>query len=417
MKTWERRVEEAKRKHRPKLADWGRDGFGREGSASYALWQALSAEPSDPPVGGVPRVDGRRLTAEQFVEKFEAQGKPCVLSGVQSESRALYSFAKLRRAYGSRLFKVGEDDEGYKVKLKLKYFLKYLAANTDDSPLYVFDATFDDDEVSKSILEGYQVPHVFLDDLFSLVGERRRPPYRWFLVGPARSGTCVHTDPLGTSAWNTIIRGRKRWVLFPPSTPKRVAKALDVLLPGEDDEAVNYFITLLPRLRQRLDHNSMIEFTQYAGETVFVPGGWWHAVLNMEDTIAVTQNFCSRTNFEEVWAQTRGGRKKMASSWLKRLHRHYPHLAEVAEAANTKDSFVMYAKNNVGRGGATTAEDVSETPRLPHKHASKAKMEKKENKRGLEETTHHSSSSSKTTTESNTTTSGESKSKKGRRNV
>jgi histone arginine demethylase JMJD6 len=172
----------------------------------------------------------------------------------------------------------------------MKYFMKYLRYNQDDSPLYVFDGSFDDDAVSKSLLQDFHVPSYFPDDLFSLVGEKRRPPYRWFLVGPARSGSCVHIDPLGTSAWNTLLHGRKRWVLFPPGTPKAIAKGLDVIRKGEDDEAVNYFVDILPRIHKTYgDHTRIIEFTQEAGETVFVPGGWWHSVLNIEDTIAVTQ--------------------------------------------------------------------------------------------------------------------------------
>lgn len=50
-----------------------------------------------------------------------------------------WTLRSLRRGFGERLFKVGEDDDGYKVRVKMKHFLRYLAANRDDSPLYVFD--------------------------------------------------------------------------------------------------------------------------------------------------------------------------------------------------------------------------------------------------------------------------------------
>lgn len=63
---------------------------------------------------------------------------------------------------------------------------------------------------------------------------------RWFLVGPRRSGTSLHIDPLGTSAWNTVVSGRKLWVLFPPHVDKDVAKGKDLIRQGEDDEPVRF---------------------------------------------------------------------------------------------------------------------------------------------------------------------------------
>ena len=78
------------------------------------------------------------------------------------------------------------------------------------------------------------------------------PPHRWFLIGPKISGSEIHQDPLGTSAWNTSIQGFKRWILIPPSPglSKRYARGRHVMKKGEDDEAIHFFDIVWPRLKQ-----------------------------------------------------------------------------------------------------------------------------------------------------------------------
>jgi len=61
-----------------------------------------------------------------------------------------------------------------------------------------------------------QVPKYFSTDYFSLLEDNPRPSFRWILIGPYKSGSSFHKDPNSTNAWNGLISGRKKWIMYPP---------------------------------------------------------------------------------------------------------------------------------------------------------------------------------------------------------
>ena len=272
---------------------------------------------SFPVSASIDHVHCHELSSQRFIDQYEAPYIPCMIQGLTAHWN-MQHYTPLSLAlspYSSCVFKCGEDDDGYSIKIKLKHFLAYMANQQDDSPLYIFDSAFDEHSISRQILADFTAPHYFQEDLFHLLGEQKRPPYRWVAVGPERSGSSLHIDPLATSAWNTLLKGVKRWVMFPPTAPKHLVRGDHLKQRGEDNEAITYFVRILPRIKEEerrryragLPLLGMREVLQYPGDTIFVPGGWWHAVLNLEDTIAVTQNYVSTVNFAAVWRKARGG--------------------------------------------------------------------------------------------------------------
>ena len=104
-------------------------------------------------------------------------------------------------------------------------YQRYANAHKDDNALYLFDKSCF--KAIPALADAFEVPVYFRDDLFAYL-EEERPDYRWIIIGPARSGSSFHKDPNCTSAWNAVIRGKKRWIMFPPNvTPPGVHASKD----------------------------------------------------------------------------------------------------------------------------------------------------------------------------------------------
>ncbi|GAB4820044.1 hypothetical protein N2152v2_007090 [Parachlorella kessleri] len=354
---FEKKVRAAKRAARSELSvsrgEWTRHSFAQDPSL-------LSTKGL---VDTLPRVHARDLSLAEFVEGFERPRRPVIIRGLCDGWPAAQQWTpeRLLKRFGDHKFKIGSDDDGYAVRLKLKHIWRYFShpqhGAVDDSPLYIFDGTFANRSGSRLMRRDYTVPSYFSEDLMKFAGEHRRPPYRWFVMGGPRSGTSVHVDPLATSAWNTLLTGHKRWALFPPGTPRELLKP-----PGVEREAATWFAQVYPRT-QRGDWPAArpLDVIQGPGDTMFVPAGWWHAVINLDMTIAVTQNYCSTANFPAVWRRTKRGRPKMSAKWLRVLREARPDLARIADelAAAGNDASGTSSSSSSSRSSSSSSSSGS----------------------------------------------------------
>jgi len=207
-----------------------------------------------------------------------------------------------------------------------------MESNDDDDPLMIFDCDFEEKSsckypYDKKRLSSYPPIKYFAgDSLFEITGDLR-PPWRWLIVAPKNSGTELHVDPLGTSAWNTLLAGIKLWAVLPKGVTAEPTLAdscgqfcssemdaergaqggtrneNDYNLSKETDMWANkWFSNIGMRAARRYpQHRKPVFIVQKQGETVYIPAGRYHVVLNLTDTVAITENFAAEWNFDTIF--------------------------------------------------------------------------------------------------------------------
>jgi hypothetical protein len=276
----------------------------------------------------VPRRHISELGFWGFVNEFERRNSPVILQGVVDQWPAykMWTDDYLRGVSRSCQFRATSGTCNHAANFTVQKYLAYAALAAEEVPLYLFDKNLGG---VKELQEAFTVPPFFAyntpsmlerehprslteskgdtyhhaTDLFSLF-EDRRPDFQWLIMGPRRSGSIFHIDPNQTHAWNASIRGRKKWIFYPPGvSPPGVRASPDgaeVLVPLSTGEWLLSFWR--DHLRARKDPISArrpLECVVNPGEMIFVPHNWWHMVINLDDCIALTQNYVSSSNLAD----------------------------------------------------------------------------------------------------------------------
>lgn len=312
-----------------------------QGFYSDLLFQSFycAAAPIEESWLAVETIDRRSatdLSLDDFKRDYEATNRPVILTEAIDTWPAIHKWTDeyLTTTCAGKSFYAG----GY--EFSMDQYLHYSRTLVDDQPLFIFDRHFA--STVPVLAADYNVPVYFQDDFFSLLGDDR-PDYRWLIIGPKKSGSSFHIDPNATNAWNGVIRGSKKWIMFPP----------DVVPPGvhpsEDGDVVStpvslmeWMVTFYSQLKKLPPHLQPLEGVCRTGEIMFVPHGWWHLVLNLDESIAVTQNFVCAGNVrdvlcflrdkpEQVSGTTHEKRPELFSRLRAALAVHQPELLAVVE--------------------------------------------------------------------------------------
>lgn len=238
------------------------------------------------PRGRIPRLRQENLTIDEYNKQWSS--KPFILTSSPG-TWPLWDLKTLLQRFPDVNFRQEA------VQWPLKLYAEYLENNRDESPLYLFDCS---SEAMNTLKKEYSVPPVFQQDYFTLLGECR-PDHAWLIVGCKRSGSTFHKDPNGTCAWNAALTGRKLWIMFPP----------DKLPPGTSTDDDEMEVTSPVGLAEWVlsgfyndaarSPDAQIGVT-VPGECMYVPSGWWHAVINIDDCVALTQNFVPKSQLGKV---------------------------------------------------------------------------------------------------------------------
>ncbi|KAL0095023.1 hypothetical protein J3Q64DRAFT_1716994 [Phycomyces blakesleeanus] len=250
-------------------------------------------------IPNLPALIGPSLTAE-----WEATKSWVTVEQDKSDSnrsRRIPNYEHLRTIYGSCKVQVADCNDRYftdqkRSEMTFDDFVDLWQKDTGKSRFYLKDWHF---VQARPEIKAYEVPKIFEDDWLNgyWVGRKMadgsEDDYRFSYMGGDGTFTPFHADVYRSYSWSSNICGVKKWTLFRPGQ--------EHLYKNKRGDLVYDIRNVDPLEFPDFERAERIVLYQKAGETLFVPSGWFHQVENLGPTISINHNWTNSTNVEKTF--------------------------------------------------------------------------------------------------------------------
>ncbi|KAK2168338.1 hypothetical protein LSH36_18g11053 [Paralvinella palmiformis] len=273
-------------------------------SANIEKWRKYYQWKQDYNEEGIDR--RHNLSLEEFSDIYDGKWPVIITDVVQRWPAYNWTGEFFNEHYGQEQVLMKTVDpvmiEAVTVSVPLYKFYKNTKKAHPNSWSYVEDELFIPmrPELRKDIGDNKYVK----EDFFEIFPEDVRPWNAMLLWGTKYSRSSLHMDPYNWTATSFVIRGHKRWKLYPPGQDeylyimkdKRSGFPLDCYKYNSAVDAFDPDMKTYPMF----DNAASIMFEQLPGEILFIPSGWFHQAYNDEETLAISSQLMNKNNYRVI---------------------------------------------------------------------------------------------------------------------
>lgn len=238
------------------------------------------------------------LSLNEFIEEYRERNLPVVFTDAAQKWGATEKWTPsyLKENFGHKTVKIDVQEYNF------GEFIDMALNSTDEDPapyLRECDITEVFPELMADItpIFKYTAPnrlmHPFIFNMFRQSGMKAGFPELLF-GGTGGQFPRLHFDNWYVHAFVTQVYGDKEFTVYPPDQ----GEYLYPIKNRHNISELTEFINPDPNKYPLYKHATPYRIVVKQGETIFVPGGWWHVTKMLTPSIAVSYNSITRENWQ-----------------------------------------------------------------------------------------------------------------------